>query len=113
VNHSRSLIRSPFVIGVLHFSLSFAVAIAMFAVAWGSGLSDSYQSSSAFSKGLTLLPVISQAPIALIQWLVIKSHPETHTGLGVQYLVLLGMIWSAVVGWLVRVVSGRTGNTQK
>ncbi len=85
----------------------------MFAVAWGSGLSDSYQNSSPLSKGLTLLLIVLQAPVALIQWLVIKSHPETHAGLGVQYLVLLGMVWSAAVGWLASVVKRQTENIQE
>jgi len=85
----------------------------MFAVAWGSSLSDSYQNSSPLSQGLTLLLIALQAPVALIQWLVIKSHPQTHDGLGVQYLALLGIFWSATFGWLISVVERRTKHKQE
>jgi hypothetical protein len=96
----RSSALSPFVIAVCHFFISFAVALIVFYEAWGSGLSDSFQSDSAVTRGLTCFLVILQAPVAFIQWVVIKNSPQTHTGLGLQFLILLAAVWSATFGWL-------------
>src|SRR5262245_13938282 len=101
MNQPRSLIPSALIIATLHFMLSLLLSIVVFAAASGSSLSDSYQIPSPLLKALTSLLLILQAPVALIQWLIINNHSETHTGLGLQYLVLLGAIWSAMLGCLV------------
>jgi hypothetical protein len=104
MSQRRSLILSALVIAAFHFMFSLLLAFTLFVSAWGSSLSDSYQTSSPFSEALTLLLLILQAPVALTQWLIIKNHPQTHTGLEMQYLILLGASWSAALGWLISIL---------
>jgi len=83
-------------IAIIHFIIAIVVGIIGFISFWGSALSDSYQQSSGDS-GASL--IFWEAPVALIQWIAIKYHPQTHAGLNLGVLFFLACIWSAVFGW--------------
>jgi hypothetical protein len=68
-----------------------------FAEAWGTALSDSYNGEPGRLDGLLYL---LEAPVALIQWIVIRCHPQSHTGLGLAGLFLIAVVWSAGFGWI-------------
>jgi len=93
--HSKAL-----VIAVVHYLLSFAVGFLAFAVAWGSALSDVYHGDAGLGL-FALLLIVLQAPVALIQWLVIHASADGKTGLHIPGLVLLAMPSSLIYGYVI------------
>ena len=82
----------------LHFGASILLGFMVFATGWGSALSDSY--SPAPTIGIfSLMLIILQAPVALAQWVLIRISND-QTGLGLDSLISLGVLWSLLVGVL-------------
>lgn len=88
------------VIGVAHCIFCCVLGFLAFAGAMGQALSDGPESASSIPNILALIVGILEAPVALIQWAVIKAHPQTNTGLDFQTLFLIACVWSAVFGWI-------------
>jgi hypothetical protein len=91
--------RRAIFIAVGHFGLSLGVAFLAFAFAWGAGLSDSYSSNSSLSF-FTIILVLLQAPVALVDFAVI--HLGSHrTSLPAEALVLLAVPSSLLYGYVI------------
>jgi hypothetical protein len=94
-SHTRA-----FVISIVHYLLSLGIASSAFTAAWGAAMSDAYHRDD--NLGLfSFLLVILQAPVALIQWLVIHSSADGKTGLHIPAIVLLAMLSSLIYGYAV------------
>jgi hypothetical protein len=45
------------------------------------------------------LLILLEAPVALIQWIAIKKHTQTDTGLNFSMLLVMAFCWSVILGW--------------
>lgn len=98
--NSPSLFSLTCLVAFIHFFICLVIGFIVFTVAFGQGLSDSYQEESPLQSILTLILTVLEAPIALVQWIATKYHPQAHTGLPLSCLVCLGALWSIAFGWL-------------
>jgi len=93
-----------FAIAVVHYALSFGIAFLAFAVAFGSALSDTYHGDA--GPGLLGFVVVAlQAPVALVQWLVIRASAVGKTGLQIPALLFLAIPSSLLYGYFIAFLS--------
>jgi hypothetical protein len=102
----RTIGGKAFIIAIVHYLLSFVVGFLVFAVAWGAALSDSYNGDNGLGFFAILL-VVLQAPVALVQWLVVRVSADGKTGLPITTLVFLGMPSSLLYGYVIAFLSRR------
>ena len=90
-----------FLIAIVHYLLSFCVAFLAFAVAWGWGQSDAGLGPYGF------ILVVLQAPVALIQWLVVHWSIDGKTGLEIPALALAAIPSSLIYGYVIALLFRR------
>lgn len=104
---SISIFGLAIIIGAIHFFVSLMLLMMLMAGA-ASGLSDApHHGDSSQGDFLASALAILQAPVALAQWIAIKCHPDTHTGLPIRLLIFFAMIWSVVFGVLAAKLYGK------
>jgi hypothetical protein len=101
-----SIHRRAVICGVLHFFGTIVLGFMLVGAA-ASGLSDAHQSEPAGLNIVIWLLLILQAPVALAQWIAVKTSHSGGAGLPLAALGLIAFHSSIGYGYLIAFLVGK------